>query len=269
VLGTLWNNARIYLLELGGTLAGPAVVGNLLVLGWLVAVVMGGSLSWRRAPVIALTVAASLAVVMVWPFAQDRFLLPVVPFAGLLAAFAIEEGANRLAFRLRLTAPLGLAILAVVVGLRQVDLRRIAAASFVENRAPASRDVSISYVLVSNSRYIAKLTQWIRANTTPQDRLLVDSPSAIYLYSGRLTMAASPAEAEFAPSVFRYPGRYLTARILQDSITIVAVGGGNGMLRDIGTISRACPGVLRREIPSAEVYRVTGDGTCLRSIAMR
>jgi hypothetical protein len=267
VLHVLRYNARIYLLELGGTLAGPAVVGNLLVFGWLVASVLGGIWSWRRAPGVALTVAASFAVVMIWPFAQDRFLLPVVPFAGLLAAFSIEKGARRLPVRLRFAASLGLATVAFVVGLRQVDLRRIAAASFVEYRLPAPRDGSISYILASNSRYVVALSQWIRANTTPKDRLLVDSPSAVYLYSGRLTVPASPAEAEFAPSVFRYPGRYLTDRILKDSITVVAIGGRGGILRDIGTISRTCPGVLRRAFPSAEIYRVNRDETCLRSIA--
>jgi hypothetical protein len=267
VLHVLWNNASVYLLELGGTLAGPAVLGNLLVFGWLVAVAVGGIWSWRRAPVVALTVAASLMVVMVWPFAQDRFLLPVIPFAGLLAAFAIDEGAARLPARFRLAAPLGLAIVAFIVGLRQMDLRRISAASFVEYRIPVPRDGSISYILVSNSRYIAALSQWIRGNTTPQDRVLVDSPSAIYLYSGRLTAPASPAEAEFTPSVFRQPGRYLAARILQDSITVVAIPGGKGMLRDIETVSRACPGVLRRAFPSAEIYRVVSDEACLRGIA--
>jgi hypothetical protein len=262
----LWNNARVYLLELSGTLAGPVVVGHMLVLAWLAAVSVGGIWSWRRAPAIALTVAASLAVVLAWPFAQDRLLLPVIPFAGLLAAFAIDGGTKRLAPRLRIAAPLGLAMVSLVVGLRQVELRRVAAASFVEGRTPPQRDGSIFFVLASNSRYIAGLSEWIRAHTTPQDRLLVDSPSGIYLYSGRLTAPASPAEPDFAPSVFRYPGRYLTARILQDSITVVAIGGGEGMLRDIATISRACPGVLRREIPSAEIYRVVRDETCLRRI---
>ena len=97
----------------------------------------------------------------------------------------------------------------------------------------------------------------------------MDSPSGIYLYSGRLTAPASPAEPDFAPLVFRYPGRYLTERILQDSITVVAIGGGEGMLRDIATISRACPGVLRREVASAEIYRVFRDETCLHNIATR
>jgi hypothetical protein len=267
LLHVLRNNARAYQLELSGTLAGPPVVGDLLVLGWVVAVVVGSVLSWRRAPVITLTAAASLAVIMIWPFPQDRLLLPVIPFAGLLVAFAIQAGTTRLAARLGVVVPLALAIVALVVGLRQAELRRVAASSYVQNHSPAQRDASIFFVLASNSRYIAGLSEWIRAHTTPQDRLLVDSPSGIYLYSGRLTAPASPAEPDFAPSVFRYPGRYLTARILQDSITVVAIGGGEGMLRDIETISRECPGVLRREIVSAGIYRVIRDETCLRSIA--
>ena len=269
VIHVVWNNARVYLLELSGTLAGPPAIGNLLVFAWLVAATLGGIWSWRRAPVIALTVAASLAVVMIWPFSEDRFLLPVIPFAGLLVAFAIERSAKRLAPPWRFASPLGLAIVALVAGLRQAELRRVAEASFEQNRAPTRRDGSIFYVLASNSQYIAWLSQWIRTHTTPQDRLLVDSPSGTYLYSGRLTAPASPAEPDFAPSVFRYPGRYLTERILQDSITVVAIGGGEGMLRDIGTIARTCPGVLRREVPSAEIYRVIRDETCLHTIAKR
>ena len=269
LLHTLWNNGRTYLSELSGALAGPVVVGHVLVLGTLVAAAVGAAWSWRRAPAVALTAAASLAVVLVWPFAQDRLLLPVIPFMGLLAAFAIEKGAKRLPKRLRLAAPLGLAVAALIVGLRQGELRRAAAASFVQGRTPAPRDASVFFALAVNSRHIATLSEWIRTHTTPQDRLLVDFPAGTYLYSGRVTAPASPAEAAYAPSVFRYPGRYLTARILQDSVTIVAIGIRGPLLRDIETVSRACPAVLRRQIPSAEVYRVIRDDACLRSIALR
>jgi len=264
-----WNNGRAYLSELSAALAGPVVVGHLLVLGALLAAAVGAAWSWRRAPAVALTAAISLAVVLVWPFAQDRLLLPVIPFMGLLAAFGIENGARRLPARLRLAAPIGLALTALIVGLRQVQLRRAAAASFVQGLSPAPRDASIFFVLAQNSRHIAVLSEWIRTHTTQQDRLLVDFPAGTYLYSGRVTAPASPAEADYAPSVFRYPGRYLTARILQDSVTIVAIGIRGPLLRDIETVSRACPAVLRRQIPSAEVYRVIRDDACLRSIALR
>ena len=260
-----WNNGSAYFSELSAVLGGPVVVGDLLVVAGLVAAVVGVASSWRRAPAVAWTAAASLATVLAWPFAQDRLLLPVLPFAGLLAAVAIEEGAKRLPARLRFAAPLGLALAALIVGLRQVELRRAAAASFVQGRTIEPRDASIFFVLAVNSRYLAALSEWVRTATTPHDRLLVDFPAGTYLYSGRLTAPASPAEAGYAPSVFRYPGQYLAARILQDSITIVAIGLPGPLLRDIETISHACPAVLRRQSPSAEVYRVIRDDACLRS----
>jgi hypothetical protein len=120
-----------------------------------------------------------------------------------------------------------------------------------------------------NSRYIAFLSEWARTHTTPQDRLLVDAPAGIYLYSGRLTVPASPDQPDYAPSVFRYPGGYLAARILEDSVTIIATGDEGTLLGDIRTIARTCPAVLQREIPNAEVYRVTRDDACLRSIPVQ
>lgn len=267
LLKALWNNGVTYFATLSGLFAGPVVVGHLLVAGLLVAAAVGAAWSWRRAPAVTLTAAVSLAVVLVWPFNQDRLLLPVIPFVGLLAAFGIEEGARRLPARFRIAAPLALAVAALVIGLRQMELRRAAAASFVNGQAPAQRDASIFFVLAVNSRHIAAFSEWIRANTTPQDRLLVDFPAATYMYSGRVTAPASPSESPYAPSVFRYPGRYLAARILEDSVTMVAIGIRGRLMRDIETISRACPQVLRRVVPTAEIYRVIRDDACLRSIA--
>ena len=262
----LWNNARRYFSELSAALGGPAIVGHALVLAALAAAGVGAVQSWRRTPAVALTTAASLAVILVWPFAQDRLLLPVLPFVGLLAALGVEDGARRLPARLRLAAPLGLALTVLVVGLRQVELRSVAAASFVEGRQPPPRDASIYFTLAKNSRHIATVSEWARTNTTPQDRLLVDFPAGTRLYAGRVTAPASPAEAGYAPSVFRHAGRYLTARILEDSITVIAIGIRGPLVRDIETVSRTCPAVLRRELPFAEVYRVIRDDACLRSL---
>jgi len=123
LLRAVWNNGSAYFSELSAVLGGPVVVGDLLVLAALVAAAVGAAWSWRRAPAVSWTAAASLATVLAWPFAQDRLLLPVLPFAGLLAAVAIDEGAKRLPARLRLAAPIGLALAALIVGLRQVELR--------------------------------------------------------------------------------------------------------------------------------------------------
>lgn len=267
LLIVLWNNMRTYFHVLSGALAGPAIVGHLLVAGTLAAAAVGAAWSWRRAPALALTTAASLAVVLVWPFAQDRFLLPVIPFIGLLAAFGIEEGARRLPARFRVGAPIVLAVLALIVGLRQMDLRRAATAGFVSGQQPAARDASIFFVLAVNSRHIAVLSDWVRTNTAPQDRLLVDFPAATHMYSGRLTAPASPSQSPYKPSVFEYPGRYLARRILDDSVTVVAIGIQGPIVRDIETVTRTCPGVLQRVVQSAEFYRVNRDDACLRRIA--
>ncbi|MGH7520643.1 MAG: hypothetical protein ACREMI_05150 [Gemmatimonadales bacterium] len=264
----LWNNSRRYVSEFSAVLAGPVVVGYALVLAALGTAAVGAVRSWRRAPAVALTAATALAVVLVWPFAQDRLLLPLIPFLGLLSAVAIDEGAKRLPERWRLAAPLGLALTALIVGLRQVELRSIAAAAFVQGQQPAPRDASIFLTLAKNSRHIATVSEWARTNTSPQDRLLVDFPAGTRLYSGRLTAPASPAEAGYAPSVFEHPGRYLTARILDDSITVIALGIRGPILRDVETVSRTCPAVLRRALSFAEVYHVIRDDICLRSLTV-
>jgi len=262
----IWNNVRSYFSELSAALAGPMVVGHALVLVAVASGAVGAVSAWRRAPALVLTVATSLGVVLVWPFAQDRFLLPLLPFIGLLAAVAIDERARRLPARLRLAAPIGLALAALIVGLRQAELRRAAATAFVQGRPPAARDRSVLLMLARNSRHIASLSEWVRANTTVQDRLLVDLPAGTYLYTGRLTVPAGPAEVGYMPSVFQHSGRYLATRILEDSITMVAIGVRGAIVRDIETISRTCPAVLRRQLPVDEVYRVFRDEACLWSI---
>jgi len=266
VVRAAWNNGRAYVSELSGALAGPVVVGHILVLGTLVLAVVGATRSWRRAPALALTVAVSLAVVLVWPFFQLRLLLPLLPFAGLLAAAAFEESTIRLPARLRLAVPIGLVLVALTVGLRQVAVRRMAAAGFINSRPPAPRDMSPLFILAVNSRHLVLLSQWARANTTPQDRLLVDFPAGTYLHTARVTAPASPDEGEYATSVFQRPGHYLAARILEDSVTVVAIGIRGAMLRDIETVTGACPAVLHREIPGVEVYRVVRDEACLRRL---
>jgi hypothetical protein len=261
----LWNNSRTYFSVLSGALAGPVIVGHLLVAGALVAAAAGAAWSWRRAPAVALTTAASLALVVVWPFPQDRLLLPVLPFIGLLAAFGIEEAARRLPARFRLGAPIVVALAAIVIGFRQMELRRAATESFVNGQAPAARDASILFVLAVNSRHIAALSGWVRTNTSPEDRLLVDFPAATHLYSGRVTAPASPSQSPYAPSVFQYSGRYLATRILDDSVSIVAIGIRGPLTRDIETVKRVCSLVLMQLVESAEFYRVNRREACLRS----
>jgi hypothetical protein len=263
----LWNNSRTYFSVLSGMFAGPVIVGHLLVTGAFIAAAFGAAWSWRRAPAVALTTAASLALVLVWPFPQDRLLLPVIPFIGLLAGFGIEEAARRLPARFRLGPAVLLTLAALIIGFRQMELRRVATASFSNGQAPGAREASILFVLAVNSRHIGALSGWARTNTLPQDRLLVDFPAATHLYSGRVTAPASPSESPYAPSVFQPTGRYLASRILDDSISVVAIGILGPLTRDIETVKRVCSLVLMQLVESVRFYRVNRDDACLRRLA--
>jgi hypothetical protein len=92
---------------------------------------------------------------------------------------------------------------------------------------------------------------------------MVDAPAAVYLYTGRRTVAAQPTESRLASSVFGVPGRYLAERILADSVTVVV--SAPALEQDVLTIARSCPRVLARDPSALAVYfRVTRDETCLR-----
>ena len=65
--------------------------------GWLLLLLTAGVAGlvvlWRRAPLVVLTLGAMLAVLSVWPWADRRFLHPVVPLVGLqLVAGAVAIG---------------------------------------------------------------------------------------------------------------------------------------------------------------------------------
>src|SRR5207253_567301 len=136
---------------------------------------------------------------------------------------------------------------ALAVAVRQVELRRAAEAALASGAAPRAENRSPLYVLAGNSRYIFGVVQWVRANTTPGDRIMADAPAAVYLYTARKTAAAAPAEPAFAPSVFQVPGRYLATRILEDSLTVIVLGiAGSGLEEDIRAVASVCPRVLQR-----------------------
>src|SRR3989449_10987797 len=98
---------------------------------------------------------------------------------------------------------------------------------------------------------------------------MADAPAAVYLYTARKTAAAAPAEPAFAPSVFQVPGRYLAARLLADSLTVIVLGiAGGGLEQDLRAVASHCPQVLQRQDGApgevAAVYRVVRDDNGLR-----
>jgi hypothetical protein len=270
VAHAVWDNTLLYGRALGAYLLVPTVLG-VLVLGGAGLVALAGAIrGWRDHAVVSLSAAGVLAAALVWPFAQDRLVLVVLPFAGLLAAAQVGRALSHAAPRTRVVWQIALLMVAAGVGLRQLALRHAAALAFVHGVQPPLRDVSPASILTGNSRFIYGVSDWVRRHTDPADRVLVDFPSGVFLYTGRQTMQASPAESGLTPSVFRVPGGYLSDRIRRDSISVVILGlPGGGLERDIQTFLTRCPGVLvpadgrpsgARVFP--RFFRVTRDSAC-------
>ena len=265
----LGNNSLGYLRYLSGYLARSHFVGPTLAAAFAVAALAGGARAWRAHTALVATVAAVLATVLLWPYAQGRLLLPILPFAGLLAASTLQLGVTRGSVMSRRLAYALLGVVALTAAVRQVALRRAAEAALASGAPPPPENRSPLYVLAGNSRYIFGVVSWVRANTTSQDRIMVDAPAAVYLYTGRKTAAAAPAEPAFTASVFQVPGRYLATRILEDSLTIIVLGiAGSGLDQDIRAVASRCPRVLQRQSDAAGAlpafYRVVRDDNCLR-----
>lgn len=270
VARTVVENAVVYGRALGAYLLVPTGFGVVLLTCAVLLALAGAFRGWRDHALVALTVAGLFAAAMVWPFAQDRLVLIVLPFAGLLAALQVCRSMARAGPRTRAVWQVALVMIAAGVGLRQLALRRAAALAFVHGVQPPLRDVSPTSILTGNSRFIFAVSDWVRHHTDPADRVLVDFPAGVFLYTGRKTMQASPAESGLTPSVFSVPGRYLSERIHRDSISVVILGlPGGGLERDIHTFVRNCPGVLipadGRPVESRifpRFFRVTADSGC-------
>lgn len=264
VLGVASNAAK-YLEQLGPYLIGNASGGRVLV-GLLLLVLLGGALAaLRRYPLLAGSALGGVAVILAWPFAQDRLLLSALPFLGLAACVSFERLPT---VRTRWFAPvLGLATGLVL--LRQVTVHREALTAFAD-RKPAPY-YSPSHLLPLTSRYLASASRWVMANTGEQDHLLIDYPAAIYLYTGRKTVPANPAESAVLPSAFEVPGRYLAHHILEDSISVVVVGvPGSPIIRDLEAVRKQCPAVLTwvgAESGNFPLrFRVSRDEGCLSGL---
>jgi hypothetical protein len=263
-------NVATYLQQFADYLSGVHAVG----LGEAVLLVGGAALgagfAVRREPLLALSALGGLAIILLWPFAQDRLLLPLLPFLGLATCAVLTPLLERASPSLRRGATPVAALLLLSVLLRQPDVRREAVVAMVENRSP--RFFTPGYVLLLNSRYIAHASYWVRANTGPADRLMIDNYPGIYLYSGRRTVPANPTESRLNPSVFAVPGQYLASHILDDSLAWVIIGlRYPGIMRDLDTVNAQCPGVLtwggQGPNDSRFIFRVRRDEACLRRLA--
>lgn len=267
-------NWLVYWQEFGAYMSEVRVVGVAILAGLLALAVTGGVLVARRHQSLWCTTLATAVLVLVWPWPQDRFVFGFLPFAGMLAGAALQEGVRRASRQGRRLAYAGLALFAAAIGTRQVALRRLA-------YLPVSAETVLGFpypgqFLAAGASYVSVVAKWLRDHTTPADRILTDVPAAIYLSSGREAVAASPAQSALGPNLFAHAGRYLAGRILDDSVTVVVLSSVQQPITpDIAALFQRCPGVLRYAGNAiywlgptrAYFYRVARRDGCLETVS--
>jgi hypothetical protein len=259
-----------YVSQLAGWLSPIHWLGVGAVIAALLAIIAAGVVRRQDQEVLGLTVLCVTALTLVWPYTQGRLVLPILPFAGLLLAGAVDRGVRGRPPRVVRGVQVALGLVAVAVAVRQVELRRLAARSFVAGVPPRQQDRSPTVILAFRTLMISRMSDWVARYTSPQDRIMIMAPSGVYLYTGRQTVSANPTESPLAPSVFSVPGRYLAERLLADSLTVVTeTPVTTGLSRDIRVIQSRCPGVLTRALQSPDApvyYRVRRDESCLQDV---
>lgn len=266
VLAIVWQNTLAYVGMFGPYLSSHRPLGKLLSGLALGLVSVGTILCLRREPFLALSVLGNFALLLLWPFAQDRLLLSALPFAGLAGAAALREYLGRARPPVRRAWSLAAGGAAFLVVFHQQDVQAEAIATAYAAR-PARIPLTTRYLLQS-SRFIGVVTNWVLYHTSPADRIMTDGDVGVYLYSGRATVPANPTESRLEKSVFAVPGRYLAQRLVNDSVTYLIIGQLGGKIEtDLRAVDARCPALLQKQDVGAyvypQIYRAAADRSCL------
>jgi hypothetical protein len=224
--------------------------------------VVGVVLVARRFPALAASIVATLGVLAIWPYVQDRFLTPVLPVLGLAGAFAVQRSLDRAPITLRRVA-LGGATVATCL-LLVVNGRA---------RAESVRGGPTSPF----AHAVASIVQWVEGSTRPDDRVMVPWGGAIYLRTGRRTSIPNPEEPALGSTEVESPRLYAN-RLLADSVDDLVIwdrapGRSATWLQQLATL---CPGLLaeaatesvtRPDAGDLHFYRVRRDLPCLTRVA--
>ena len=244
-------------------------LSGVLILVVLALALAGGLVrEFPRRPALALSLAGTIALLAVWPWPQDRFVAAFLPLAGLLAGRGTQLALGRCRRALQAAGYATLVVLVGSIAARQVEIRR--SAYWPTNPQEVLGVTSPGFTLLSNTRFLVSVARWTLANTRRDDRIMVFSPAALFLYTRRQAVAGSPAESRIGPSVFDTPGRYLARRTLEDGVTVV-VGGSPQIEGELTAVRHRCPASVTFAGTSegwAEVrmFRIGRDEVCLRSV---
>ncbi len=241
-------DARSYLGWFAPYFAGSELLGRVAVGSLLALAVFGGIRLARRRPELVVPVLAAIALLLIWPYVSDRFMLPVLPFLGLMAARRFDLELARVPRR-RIAAALAvLAVAVAAVGARQVQLRRAGGRVALSDRGWAFS--APAFLLPWTDLLLERVVALVRDNARPADRVLVDRPAAVWLYTGVPTVPPDAGEPRPLP-----PGLFLARRIRDDGVTLVVIGSPTfRSAADVATLLARCPGTLRPLGAAGGVY---------------
>jgi 4-amino-4-deoxy-L-arabinose transferase-like glycosyltransferase len=157
---------------------GARPIRPLLVALFLVVAGLGLVTASNRARTVAWFLAFYCAMVVVWPYAPDRFLWAVWPLVGLLAALGSVEAWRIGRASTSHTGVRASAALACAVGMFALG----------DHAAYSARGVSRQWNDVAartNAAALIPLAAWISANTDARDVVACDGEPFVHLYTGR------------------------------------------------------------------------------------
>jgi len=257
----LWSHTTGYWDVLPANLAPWIWLGALLWMIMLAGFLLGVVEHGRDHPALVLSIAAVGAAVLVWPFTQDRFVLAILPFAGLVTAL----GYRSLAASRRRALAIALAVMVGVVAIRQVQIRGLAEAAEPGDTAVRFHPAQL---LPANTEFVIAASRWVGSAARPDDRLLTPLPSALWLYTGRRGVNSIPALPNVGSSVFDEPGRFLASRVVEDDVTLLLLWNPNFLItRDAATVQQTCPEALQfltltEEPARVAIFRIRRDDPC-------
>jgi hypothetical protein len=241
-MAAAWWNLRAYPSVFRDYVVPWPAAGTALLVAGVVLTGAGGWLLRRRAPAVVATVAANAALVLVWPFTQDRLLLAILPVAGVLAAAAATHAIQGWRRPARLAAAGAFALVALAAGARQLAIRRDAGDAVQAGRAPRESRGTPRYALLQSSVHLHAMSRWVVASTVPAARLFSVLPAGVFLYTGRQGASIDPAESPFVRSVFAEPGRYVARRAVTDRIGVIVADHPRGRaMAEVRAIGERCP----------------------------
>jgi hypothetical protein len=188
------------------------VLGGLFLVGWVSA--------WNRWQVASIYIAGYCALLAIWPYMVDRFLVPIVPLG--LAFIAI--GADRVSSRLRARPDIPLAVFAapLIVFAVQADGALVEKASECDRaRVDCARPISLDFVDAARAA---------RTFTPATARFITPKGGTFYFHSGRQSVFWEETIRQDSASFLSYLRRggvthVVATPVYGDYVTVLALVG--------------------------------------------